>query len=87
MSVIPSSQLTLSRTRRDLSKAMAKGDWSEVSVLDKQLAEALDVAASDDGRDLGSLLSELGHLLGMYKDLMKTCDENSRRIAAAGTPK
>lgn len=87
MSVIPSSQLVLSRNRRDLSKAMAKGDWSEVSILDKQLAEALEVASTDEGRDLGALLSELGHLLGLYKDLMKTCDENTRRIASASAPK
>lgn len=86
MSVIPSSQLALSRTRRDLSKAMAKGDWSEVSTLDKRLAEALEDASADEGRDLGALLSELGNLLGLYKDLMKTCDEKTRHIASASAP-
>lgn len=87
MSVIPSSQLTLSRTRRDLSKAMVKGDWSEVSSLDKQLGEALEKASTDDGRDVGALLSELGHLLGLYKDLMKACDEKTRDLASVGAPK
>lgn len=80
MPVIPSSQLELSRTRRDLSQAMHKGDWSEVSALDVRLGEVLARASEDDGRDTGALLTELGNLLGLYKDMMKACHEQELRL-------
>jgi len=80
MPVIPLSQLELSRARRDMEKAMDAGDWQQVGELDSSLDRVMDCATGDDGRDIGSLLNEMGNLLQVYKQLMKTCEEQELRL-------
>lgn len=82
MSLIPSSQFELSRTRRDLKVAMKSRDWGEVSELDGKLLNAIDVATMDEQRDIGSLLNEMGELLKVYKELIQACHEQERQLKA-----
>jgi hypothetical protein len=80
MSVIPFSQLELSRTRRDLEKALHSGDWQSVGTLDKRLEVVMDAAATDVNRDIGSLLGEMGSLINLYKEMMDVCHEQEQQL-------
>jgi len=81
MPVIPLSQLELTRARRDMEKAMDAGDWQRVGKLDGSLDRVMDCATGDDDRDIGSLLNEMGNLLQVYKQLMKTCEDQEHLLA------
>lgn len=80
MSIIPSSQLVLSRSRRDITKAVDEGDWLLVSALDKQLGDDLNLAHTDSQRDPAVLLAELSQLLSLYKKIMTRCDTQAREL-------
>ncbi len=86
MSVIPFSQLELSRTRRDLEKALQSGDWQSVGTLDKQLDGMMDSATNDAERDIGSLLNEMGNLLSLYKQMMDACQEQEQQLKSEPRP-
>lgn len=80
MSVIPFSQLELSRTRRDLERALQSGDWQSIGSLDKRLDVVMDSAATDTNRDIGSLLGEMSSLLSLYKEMMEVCHEQEQQL-------
>ena len=82
MAVVPFSHLQLCRMRRDLSAALQTGDWISVSELDRRLAQALDVAANDSGRDLGVLLEELTQILLLYKQLLEGCQATPAHLSS-----
>ena len=83
MSVIPFSQLSLSRTRKQLAGALDDDNWESVSSLDKNLIQALNKAAEDPDRDANALINELGHILSVYKELVEGCQQKVGELAGS----
>jgi hypothetical protein len=74
MSLIPSSQLSLMRKRRQLKELMEAGQWSEVLELESDLFTEIDLAAQDPQRSPKELLSELGSVIRVYRELSDICN-------------
>ena len=77
MSVIPNSQLSLMRKRRQLKDYMEKGEWSKVVQLESELFAEIDLAAQDPKRSPKALLSELGGVIRLYRELSELCQQQS----------
>lgn len=73
MSVIPSSQLSLMRKRRQLKELMEAGQWDQVLKLESDLFAEVDIAAQDPERAPRELLSELGSVIRVYRELSDLC--------------
>ncbi|MGH1487426.1 MAG: hypothetical protein ACRBCI_14525 [Cellvibrionaceae bacterium] len=73
MSVIPSSQLSLMRKRRQLKELMEAGQWDKVLELESDLFTEIDIAAQDPQRSPKELLSELGSVIRVYRELSGMC--------------
>lgn len=73
MSIIPSSQLSLMRKRRKLKTLMEAGEWSKVIELESELFSEIDTATQDPDRSPKELLSELGSVIRVYRELSDLC--------------
>ena len=73
MVVIPESQLALMRKRRQLKQLMAAGDWSQVLELEADLFTEIDTAVKDPQRSPKELLTELGSVIRVYRELSDLC--------------
>jgi len=80
--IVPQSQLSLSRSRRTLQKALDNKDWQSVGSLDSLLGDALACAADDPSRDPAVLLSELGQIIKLYRQLVLSCQAEVEQLAS-----
>ena len=78
MTVVACSQFVLSRTRRNMAKAIENKDWRALSILDGQLTAVLDAAFADEQRDAAKILDEMTRLLKLYKQVMANCEERQK---------
>jgi len=73
MAVVPVSQLSLMRKRRQLKDLMEAGDWNEVLKVESELFADIDQAVTDPDRSSKELLNELGSVIRVYKELSEAC--------------
>jgi len=73
MSVIPMSQLSLMRKRRELKELMEAGQWQKILVIEADLFTEIDMAVKDAERSPKELLNELGEVVKLYKELSSLC--------------
>lgn len=73
MSIVPPSQLSLMRKRRELKEHMEAGNWNKLLELESELFADIDIAARDPERSPKALLSELGKTIGVYRQLSNLC--------------
>lgn len=78
MSVIPTSQLSLMRKRRELKKLMESGQWTKIIETESDLFTEIDVAVQDPKRSSKELLSELGQVIKLYRELSDICCINGK---------
>lgn len=83
MAVIPSSHLSLCRARKELMTAFEQQNWGAVGALDTVLGQTLTQAAEDPQRDTAVLLSELGQILKLYRELVTGCQEQVSHLASS----
>lgn len=74
MAIIPHTQLMLGRERKQLSGALACGDWSAIKQGDSRLMAALSRATDDPAKDMTALLNELREVVGLYRGILNQCD-------------
>lgn len=84
MVIIPHTQMRLGRERKQLSGALASGNWSAVKQGDARLIEALSHATDDPGKDLSALLKELREVVGLYRDILSECDRHMSALVSKG---
>lgn len=80
MAIIPHTQMVLGRERKQLSGALATGDWSAVKQGDARLMAALSQATDDPGKDMSALLRELREVVGLYRDILDECDRRAKAL-------
>ncbi|MFT6388331.1 MAG: hypothetical protein ACJAUP_001711 [Cellvibrionaceae bacterium] len=73
MSVIPMSQLSLMRVRRELKQLMGSGKWQKIIAIEADLFIEMDSAVQDAERSPKELLNELGQVVNLYKELSNLC--------------
>ncbi len=73
MSVIPMSQLSLMRKRRELKALLEAGQWQKIVEVEADLFHEIDSAVQDDERSPKELLNELGQVINLYKELSDLC--------------
>ena len=73
MSVIPSSQLSLMRKRRQLNELVQSGQWDQILELESDLFAEIDFAVQDPHRSPKELLAELGSVIRIYRELSDLC--------------
>lgn len=73
MSVIPRSQLSLMRKRRELKQLMDAGEWQRILQLESDLFAEIDMAVQDSNRSPQDLLKELGQVIRLYRELSDAC--------------
>jgi hypothetical protein len=73
MAVVPASQLSLMRKRRQLKTLMHAGQWDQVLEVESQLFTDIDTAVQDPQRSPKELLSELGNVIRVYRELSDLC--------------
>ncbi len=73
MSVIPMSQLSLMRKRRELAELMKAGEIAKIIEVESDLFDEIDTAVQDSERSPRALLNELGQVIKLYKDLSNLC--------------
>ncbi len=77
MSVVSVSLFSLKRARRALEQAHAEGNWDEVRRWDVELAQYLNDAFDDHGRDTKALIKELQVILGTYSKIVDELPDES----------
>jgi hypothetical protein len=82
MSVVPVSQLSLSRQRKAMSEALNENSWQSMAEIDKQLAGALAQAVEDPEKDMKVLLGELGNIVKLYKGVVLACQDQANDLVA-----
>jgi len=80
MAVIPYSQVELMRSRRKISNALRSNNWREVKKADLVLADRLKSASDDPQRNTMALLTEVGEIVHLYKDLVDICKLEARKL-------
>ena len=73
MSVIPPTQLSLMRKRRQLKTLMESGRWHELLEIEADLCTEIDTAVNDPQRSSKELLKELGSVIRVYRELSDLC--------------
>lgn len=78
--IVPASQLALMRKRKELHELMKENRWDEVSAMEKQLFNDINHAVQDAQRSPKELLSELGSVIAVYKELSALCRLYGQRL-------
>ncbi len=73
MPVVPVSQLSLMRKRRQLRELMESGQWDQLLEMESELFSQINLAVSDPERSSRELLSELGSIIRLYRELSECC--------------
>ncbi len=78
--IIPASQMVLMRKRKQMHRLMAEKRWDEVSLIEGQLFRDINLAVNDPERSPKELLSELGSVIHVYKELSMLCRLYSKKL-------
>ncbi len=73
MPVVPASQLSLMRKRRELKGLMESGEWEKLLEVEADLFTEIDTAVRDPERSSKELLTELGSVIRLYRELSDLC--------------
>lgn len=73
MSLIPETQMTLMRERKQFERVFGQRNWSSVCEQEKQLVGAVNDAFTDSEKDLGLLLKEMKAVVAVYRELLDVC--------------
>lgn len=71
----------LEETGNALRDAMVQQDWTAISVLDLQCRQVVEAAMSEVGDDEPAIRQRLEELVGLYRELVTTCQAEQRRVA------
>ncbi|MGE4405958.1 flagellar protein FliT [Pseudomonas sp.] len=71
----------LEETGSALRDALAQQDWAAISLLDRECRQAVEEAMRESARDEVMIRQRLQELLGLYRELVTTCQTEQRRIA------
>ncbi|WP_313054845.1 flagellar protein FliT [Pseudomonas lopnurensis] len=71
----------LEETGSALRDALAQQDWAAISMLDRECRQAVEEAMQQPSRDEAMIRQRLQELLGLYRELVTTCQTEQRRIA------
>lgn len=82
MSVIPESQLLLSRQRKILEDALSIKSWQDIAVIDRELSKALDVATTDSEKNMDVLLKEVKLIVALYRQLVDSCRDEVSNLSS-----
>jgi flagellar protein FliT len=77
---VNSSVQQLEATGTALRVALAEQDWAAIGKLDQQCRLAVNLALADN-RDQEQLRQSMENLLGLYQELVSTCQSEQRRLA------
>jgi hypothetical protein len=78
--VVPASQMALMRKRRQLHQLMKNHQWGEVAAIESQLFRDINLAVQDPNRSPKELLTELGGVIALYKELSLLCRRYSQQL-------
>lgn len=73
MVIIPASQLSLMRKRRELKKSVDACEWDKLLKLEADLCLEITNAVSDPGRSSKALMAELGSVVKLYREMSDVC--------------
>ncbi len=73
MAIIPASQLSLMRKRRELKKSVDNCEWDKLLKLEADLCLEITNAVSDPQRSPKSLMAELGGVVKLYREMSDIC--------------
>jgi len=80
-SIMNASVKRLEETGSALRDALAQQDWAAISMLDRECRQAVEEAMQQPSRDEAVIRQRLQELLGLYRELVTTCQTEQRRIA------
>ena len=73
MAIIPASQLSLMRKRRELKKSVDECEWDKLLKLEADLCLEINNAVSDPARSSKALMAELGGVVKLYREMSDIC--------------
>lgn len=73
MVIIPASQLSLMRKRRELKKSVDDCEWDKLLTLEADLCLEINNAVSDPARSSKALMAELGGVIKLYREMSDIC--------------
>lgn len=81
MSVVPASQLSLMRKRKQFEELLQQKKWQDVAALEAEFYQGIRTAVNDKERSAKELLTELNHIIRVYKELALLCQHHSKNLA------
>ena len=73
MAIIPASQLSLMRKRRELKKSVDDCEWEKLLKLEADLCLEINNAVADPARSSKALMAELGGVIKLYREMSDIC--------------
>lgn len=73
MAIIPASQLSLMRKRRELKKSVDGCEWDQLLTLEADLCLEINNAVADPARSPKALMAELGGVIKLYREMSDIC--------------
>jgi hypothetical protein len=73
MAIIPASQLSLMRKRRELKKSVDDCQWDKLLKLEADLCLEINNAVTDPARSPKALMAELGGVIKLYREMSDIC--------------
>lgn len=81
MAVIPESHLNLVRKRKEFQQLLNYCQWQDITSQEKQLFGLINKAVEDPARSPKELLTELGSVISLYKELSILCRLYDKNLA------
>ncbi len=79
MAIIPASQLSLMRKRRELKKSIDSCEWDKLLRLEAELCLEVNKAVVDPARSSKALMAELGGVIKLYQEMSDMCAKRHYR--------
>jgi flagellar protein FliT len=71
----------LEETGNALRDALAQQDWTAISVLDLQCRQVVEAVMVEPREDDSAIRQRLQELVGLYRELVATCQAEKQRVA------
>src|SRR5690606_10695864 len=79
--IMNASAKRLEETGSALREAMVQQDWTAISVLDLECRQVVEAAMSEPRRDEAVMRQRMQELLGLYRELLDTCQAEQQRVS------